>query len=126
MDESHSWLAAAYVERNPVRVALVDKTREYRWSAAAALRLDGPSDCRVDLEEWRCHFTGERWREALHVNVREEAQQEQIREATRRGCPLGSEAFVDRLGRALGRDLHPRPPGRPPKRAGALTVSVRG
>jgi hypothetical protein len=83
-------------------------------------------DGRLDLEEWRRHFTGERWREALRVGLREEALEERIREATRRGCPLGSEAFVERIGRALGRDLRPRPPGRPLKQAAAPTLFVTG
>jgi hypothetical protein len=30
---------------------------------------------------------------------------------------------VDRIGRALGRDLRPRPPGRPAKREATLTLS---
>ena len=126
LDERHAWQALAYVERNPVRAALVDKAEEYPWSTAAAHCLEDPLEDRLDLEEWQRHFTGERWREALRTGVREEALEERIREATRRGCPLGSEAFVERIGRALGRDLRQRPPGRPPKQAAALTVSVMG
>jgi putative transposase len=126
LDERHAWQALTYVERNPVRAALVDKAEEYPWSTAAAHCLEDPLDGRLDLEEWRRHFTGERWREALRVGLREEALEERIREATRRGCPLGSEAFVERIGRALGRDLRPRPPGRPLKQAAAPTLFVTG
>jgi putative transposase len=126
LDEGHAWQALAYVERNPVRAALVDKAEEYPWSTAAAHCLEDPLEGRLVLEEWRRQFTGERWREALRIGVREEALEERIREATRRGYPLGSEAFVERIGRALGRDLRPRPPGRPSKQAAALTLSGTG
>jgi putative transposase len=126
LDERRAWQALAYVERNPVRAALVDKAEEYRWSTAAAHCLEDPLDGRLDLEEWRRDFTGDRWREALRVDLREEALEERIREATRRGCPLGSEAFVERIGRTLGRDLRPRPPGRPPKQAASSKLLVMG
>lgn len=126
LDDDHAWQALAYVERNPVRAAMVAVAEEYQWSTAAAHCLEDPLDGCLDLEEWRHHFTGERWREALRIGVSEEALDERIREATRRGCPLGSGAFVERIGRALGRDLHPRPPGRPPKQAAALALSETG
>ena len=35
------------------------------------------------------------------------------------GHPLGSEAFMDTLERALGRDVRPRPTGRPKSRTAA-------
>lgn len=123
MDEQHAWQALAYVERNPVRAALVEHAEEYSWSTAAAHCREDALEGRLDLGEWRQHNTRERWREALRIGVQEEAMGERIREATRRGCPLGSEAFVERIGRALGRDLRPRPPGRPRKQAAALTLS---
>jgi putative transposase len=126
LDERHAWEALAYVERNPVRAAMVDQAEQYRWSTAAAHCLGDPLEGRLDLEEWRRHYTGERWREVLRTGVGDEALEERIREATRRGYPLGSEGFVERIGRALGRDLRPRPPGRPPKQAAALALSVMG
>lgn len=61
-------------------------------------------------------YTGEGWREALRIRVESEAWEERIREATRRGNPLGSDAFVERVGQDLGRDLRVRPPGRPAKK----------
>ena len=125
MDEGHVWRALAYVERNPVRAGLVEQAEEYAWSSAAAHVLEDPLDGRLELKEWRQHYSGERWREALRIGV-DEALEERIREATRRGCPLGSEAFVELMGRALGRDLRPRPPGRPPKEGAPKAMSTMG
>jgi hypothetical protein len=61
----------------------------------------------------------------LGIGLRDAAMEERIREATRRGFPLGGEEFVDRISRALGRDVRPRPPGRPPKSAEAA-ICVMG
>ena len=126
LDEGHVWKALAYVERNPVRAGMVDKAEEYAWSTAAAHIREDALDGRLELDEWRRHYSGERWGEALRIGVEDEAMEERIREATQRGCPLGSDAFVERIGRALGRDLRLRPPGRPPKQAAALTLSTMG
>jgi len=126
LDEVQTWRALAYVERNPLRAGLVNEAEQYRWSTAAAHCQEDSMDQRLDLHEWRRCFTGERWRETLRLGVPETAWEERIREATRRGCPLGSEAFVERVGRQLGRDLQPRPPGRPPKQAAQPAISGMG
>ena len=39
------------------------------------------------------------------------------------GLPLGTEAFVARIGSEAGRDLRPRAPGRPPKQAAGTTAA---
>ncbi len=123
MEEPRAWVALAYVERNPVRAGLVETAEEYRWSTAAAHCREDPLDGLLDMEQWRREFSGERWREVLRGGLAEEAWGQRIREATRRGLPWGSDGFVDRLGRAVGRDLRPRPPGRPPKERGATAAA---
>lgn len=115
LDEAHTWKALAYVERNPVRAGLVMAAEEYPWSTAAAHCAADDMDGRLDLWQWSGRYNGERWREALRVGVTEQALEERIREATRRGSPLGSDDFIDKLSRAAGRDLRPRLPGRPRK-----------
>ena len=122
LDTRHAWEALAYVERNPVRAGLVAKAEEYLWSSAAAHCRDDEMDRQLDLEPWRRHFRGEYWRAALDVGLRDAGMEERIREATRRGSPLGGDDFVEHVSRVLGRDVRPRPPGRPPKRALAPTA----
>ena len=126
LDEWHSWKALTYVERNPVRAGLVKSPEEYVWSSASAHCREDTLDGRLDLGEWQQRFGGSRWGEVLRIGVTEEAMEERIREATRRGSPLGSEVFVERVGRALGRDLRTRPPGRPPKERAATAGAEIG
>ena len=124
LDARHARQALAYVERNPVRAGLVDCAEQYAWSTAAAHCREDSLEGRLDLHEWRRSYDGERWREVLRVGEADAAWEERVREATRRGFPLGSEAFVARVGRDLGRDLRPRPPGRPPKNTAALPAQM--
>ncbi len=115
LDEPHAWRALAYVERNPVRAGLVAAAEDYPWSSAAAHCREDDMDERLELQPWKQRYAGERWREVLRVGIEEEALRERIRTATHRGRPLGDEAFVESVGRALGRDLRWRRPGRPAK-----------
>jgi putative transposase len=123
MEKSHAWAALAYVERNPVRAGMAEAAEEYEWSSAAAHCREEELDGRLDLSEWARRYNGARWREALRVGVAEAEMAERLRAATRRGNPLGSAGFVEWVGKALGRDLRVRPPGRPAKRREAVTAA---
>ena len=116
LDSAHAWRALAYAERNPVRAGLVNAAEDYEWSSALAHCREDELDGRLDLADWRTRYDGERWRAALRVGVEQEAWEERIREATRRGLPLGSDRFVDQMSQSAGRDLKARPPGRPRKK----------
>jgi len=70
----------------------------------------------LDLEPWRRHYTGPPWSEVQRIEVEGEALAETIREATRHGYTLGSEAFVVHIGRALGRVLARCPRGAHPRK----------
>jgi putative transposase len=115
LERSHAWRALAYVERNPVRAGLVEAAEQYEWSSAAAHCYEDTLEGRLDLTEWSGRYNGASWREALRCGVAEAAWAERIREATRRGLPLGSDQFIERMSESSGRDLKPRPPGRPRK-----------
>ena len=114
LDESHLWRAMAYVERNPVRAQLAACAEEYEWSSAR-LRLAGTAADLVDLTPWLANYDWPRWQEALRSSVDEEAFGQRLREASRRGRPLGDEQFVENLERRCGRRLRARPVGRPKK-----------
>ncbi|NOZ19947.1 MAG: transposase [Planctomycetes bacterium] len=108
MDEAHLWAAVRYVELNPVRAGLVRKAEDYPWSSAAA-HVQGEDDGLVKagtLLEWV-----EDWKALLADGVSDE-ELEAVRCHERTGRPLGSETFVARLEKTLGRVLRPLTRGR--------------
>ena len=111
LDERHLWLAVRYVERNPVRAAVVDRAETYPWSSAAAhcgLRTDpfisGDLERAGVVDDWGA------WLAEV-----DESLEQVVRERTRTGRPCGSEQFICGLETALGRPLVPRRAGRKPK-----------
>ena len=66
----------------------------------------------LDPECWGARWTGERWQEEL--SARDDAAVVQmLRSATRRGRPLGSDRFLSKVEKVLGRRVRPLPVGRP-------------
>jgi putative transposase len=108
MDEGYLLACARYVERNPVRAGLCARAEEYRWSSAAAhVRRRDDGLVRVApllaLEP--------RWAKHLATDLDADTIR-QLRRHEATGRPAGTDAFVRRLERKLGRVLHPRKPGR--------------
>lgn len=111
MDEPHLLAAARYVEQNPVRAGLARRARDWRWSSARA-HLAGQDDGLASVSplldlvpDWRAFLAGDA--DAGIV--------ESLRLHTRTGRPLGTDRFLGRLERSLGRTLKPRRPGRKAK-----------
>ena len=112
LDERHFWEAVRYVERNPVRARVVRKAERYPWSSAAAhcgLRAD---PLLADAEELT-RRVGD-WSAWLREGE-DEVMVSSIRRSTRTGRPAGSDRFIARLERLLGRALRPKKGGRPRK-----------
>jgi len=115
LDEGHFWLGTAYVERDPVRARVVRRPWRWPWSSAAAHCGQADKTGLLDLDAWNDLLAGADWREVLTEPL-EEADIARIRHTTSRGRPLGSDRFLAKLERALGRRLRPLPDGRPRKR----------
>ena len=110
---AHLWHAMAYIERNPVRAGLAEDPGQYRWSSAAAHLRETEAEALLDLRERQRHYDERRWAEVLRSSIEEEALGQRIREASRRGRPLGDDGFVRTLEALAGRRLRPLPVGRP-------------
>jgi putative transposase len=119
LSDTYLATAAAYVELNPVRAALVYRARDWRWSSAYA-RLRGRADALIadnallelDGGDWQAHL------DAMHArahNATSEDPFEAIRRHTRTGRPLGDNDFIRHVERATGRRLAKGRPGRKPK-----------
>jgi putative transposase len=115
LDEGHTEAALRYVERNPVRAGMVQKAWRYEWSSAAAHVTGRDRSGLLDLDAWHERWDAGAWREVLQ-EPEDEAALGRLRESTARGWPLGSDSFLSKLERVLGRRVRPLPVGRPRKR----------
>ncbi len=124
LDERHFWQACAYVERNPVRATLVRLAWRYPWSSAAAHvgKVDAPPW--LDMAEWRSLGPVRGWRQELQ-RPEDEQDLDRLRAALHRGRPLGTDSFLSKLERKLGRRLRPRPVGRPKGAKGKVKTQAK-
>jgi putative transposase len=115
LDDRHFWLAMRYVELNPVRARLCRKAWRYEWSSAAA-HVDGKGRSELlDLRSWYDMISAEQWRKELNAGI-DETELGRIRGNTHTGRPLGSDSFLSKLEKLLGRRVRPLPVGRPTKK----------
>ena len=112
LDEQHTLAAARYVECNPVQAGLVGCAWNYRWSSARGHM--GEIRDPILSQSWPHLELLSQWPQLLteHDN---DADIENLRDATRTGYPLGSTPFISNLERALGRSFLRRRVGRPRK-----------
>ncbi|MEO5335245.1 MAG: transposase [Magnetococcus sp. YQC-5] len=108
MDEAHLYLAARYVELNPVRARIVEAPADYPWSSAHA-HLAGRDDILVKSLPLLTRVGD--WGTFLARNLSEE-DAELLRKHERTGRPLGDTSFVSRLESLLQRPLAPGKAGR--------------
>lgn len=113
----HLLACMCFIELNPVRRGITERAEAYPWSSARH-HLEGRPDPLVSGHRllWSLGNTPfEReaaYREMLMQGVSSELVH-QIMQATLRGWPLGSDAFLRELGQSLAHPVAPRPRGRP-------------
>ena len=115
LDEDYLWAAIRYVERNPVRARIVRKAENYPWSSAAGhcgIKEDRVLGCKPDWQR-QLESIGD-WSSWLATGD-EPHQLEVLRRNADKGLPCGSDKFIRRLEKLVGRALVFRPPGRPKK-----------
>jgi len=118
MDEAHTYHALRYVLRNPVRAGMVRVAWRHEWSSAAFHVGRRQIDPLVTVDDEIEKMVGD-WGAFLG-----EADADDFMSGIRRnssvGRPLGSDAFVKRLEKRLGRNLTRGRPGRPGPTSGTL------
>jgi putative transposase len=115
LDERHTWLAAKYVELNPVRARICRLPWRYEWSSAAAHTGEDVESPLVNLSKWNNMISAKQWRDEL-VEGLDEMAINTIRLRTHTGRPLGTDSFISKLEKLIGRRVRPLPIGRPKKR----------
>ncbi|MGD8627996.1 MAG: transposase, partial [bacterium] len=108
MDDAHLRRAIRYVERNPVRAGLVKDPWDYKWSSAAAHAREGRSPIEVCDSASIAKQSG--WKD--YMQTPDTLWEKKIRQSTRKGLPVGTEVFIEKLEHQLGRILTPQKPGR--------------
>jgi putative transposase len=118
MDEAHLWIAARYIELNPVRAGLVQEPWQYRWSSAKA-HMDGRDDVLLRASPLLEMFGN--WIEYLSQGISSE-ETEVFGRHERTGRPLGNEGFLSAIEKVLGLDLQLGKPGpKGPRKRKALS-----
>ena len=112
LDEKGFWLAAKYIELNPVRAKICRVPWQYEWSSASA-HIDSSFESKLlNLSHWNKQISDSEWRKELADGI-DEKQLSKIRSSTHTGRPLGSDGFISKLEIIFGRRIRPLPIGRP-------------
>jgi putative transposase len=115
LDEKGFWLATKYVELNPVRAKVCRAPWIYEWSSAA-LHIDTKAASELlNLPGWYKMISAKEWRGELASGI-DQKQLNRIRMSTHTGRPLGTDGFLAKLEKMLGRRLRSLPVGRPQKK----------
>ncbi|MFO7820801.1 MAG: transposase, partial [Lentisphaeria bacterium] len=102
--------AVRYVERNPVAAKMVSRPWDYPWSSAAFHVGLVSSDSLVEQSPLLAEISN--WQDFLTTDS---DLVPEIQQKSRTGRPFGSESFYDTVSKLTGRDLRPKPTGRPKK-----------
>lgn len=108
--DDHLTTVLRYVERNPLRAALVERAEQWRWSSLAArsrrppLRFPDASPVKLPRN----------WTELVN-RPQTEAEVSAVRRSLERGSPLGGDVWQRRTAGRLHLEHTLRPRGRPRK-----------
>ena len=120
--QTHLWTVARYIERNPVRASIVLQAEDWRWSSARA-HISGKDPLGLlELKQWQEILSPSEWKAFLSRNE-ESGKITALRSHTRRGRPLGNDAFLSKIEISLGKRLRPLPVGRPGKSSSKTSQS---
>lgn len=111
LDEVYLWAAIRYVERNPVRAKIVRKAENHPWSSAAARCGLKEDMVLTDKTVWCKQFESIGDWSAWLAEGDEPEQLEILRRNADKGLPCGSERFIRRFEKLMGRQLVFRPRG---------------
>jgi putative transposase len=115
LDEHYLWNAIRYVERNPVRAKMVRRAENYTWSSAAAHCGVQEDTVLTTKVYWRKQFEAIGDWSAWLAEGDLEIEMATIRRNVEKGLPCGSDRFIRKLEKRVGRILQYRPLGRPKK-----------
>ena len=98
-----------YVEANPLRAGIVERAEQLPWSSLA-IRCETEKAIVLDAGPKRLPAD---WLRLVQSAVDDQPQQETIEHCIKRGCPYGSQRWVNETVRILGLESTLRSRGRP-------------
>ncbi len=113
LDEHYLWNAIRYVERNPVRARMVRRSENYLWSSAAAHCGNREDKLLTTKSYWKKQIESIGDWSAWLAEGDSEEEMVILRRNVEKGLPCGSERFIRKLEKRVGRLLRYRPMGRP-------------
>ena len=107
-DDEHYWTVLRYIERNPLRAGLVERSQDWEWSSLKPSKRSGPEGLLSTgpLEKsrgWTNYVNG----------VETEAELAALRKCVARGTPFGEPSWQVKTAGELGLESTLRPRGRP-------------
>ena len=122
LGRDHVLTALAYVDRNPLRAAMVGKAEAYPRSSASA-HLSGSDEAGLlDFGELRQVRGFGNWRDQMDTPMEADAI-ERLRLSTQTGAPIGSQKFVAELRKKFHRNVEFRKRGGQPQKASAAAAA---
>lgn len=108
-----------YIELNPIRAKMVKDPKDYPWSSFG-FKVEGKSDDLLDHDT--IYLSLGKTEKERRLNYKEwflrsisDEESNLIRSATQKGGIVGNKEFIDKITKALGRNVILRPKGRPRK-----------
>lgn len=111
-DDDHFHTVCRYVERNALTAKIVERAEEYRWGSLWNWR---GGDSVIELSPWPIKRLP-RWIERVNQPMTKK-ETDAIKNCVKRGCPYGTDKWVQKIAKQHGLELTLRPRGRPKKLA---------
>ena len=124
--ERYLWTCHRYIELNPVRAGIVSRPGDYTWSSHRYYAIGKPDRvvtphglyATLGANAVACRFAFL----AVFGDALPEVEIERLRTAVQRGWALGSDSFVEKMQKKLGRSIRPPRRGRPRKQQGEIAT----
>src|SRR4030043_586046 len=113
-----------YIGLIPVRAGACRKPWRYKFSSSSVHVDPKARSDLLNLSHWYDMITAEQWRKELADGLTD-SDVGRLRLNTHTGRPLGSDGFLSKLEKKLGRRVRPLPAGRPKKVKKRKTLKSR-
>ena len=109
-DDGHYLTVLRYIEANPLKAGVVEKTQNWQWSSFAA-RLSEESAVKVSQGPVELPSN---WARLVNRKI-DKKKEKQLQNSIKRGAPFGEPIWVNKTAKKMNLESTTRPIGRPKK-----------